>query len=145
MTATSEAIEDYDIHHLTDDLLGLLDDLGEEQAFFVGHDWGSMVVWQQAQLHPDRVLGVVGMSVPYPPRTPAPPVKLMRKLFGDNFFYIIYFQEPGVADAELGADAARAAVANVALHLWRPIQPSLRTRPKLSCLTRRSKMRSTNC
>ena len=41
-----EAIEDYDIVHLTDDLLGLLDDLGEEQAVFVGHDWGSMVVWQ---------------------------------------------------------------------------------------------------
>jgi pimeloyl-ACP methyl ester carboxylesterase len=102
-----DAIEDYDIHHLTDDLLGLLDDLGEEQAFFVGHDWGSMVVWQQSLLHPDRVLGVVGMSVPYPPRTPVPPIKLFRQIFGDNFFYILYFQEPGVADAELGADAAR--------------------------------------
>jgi pimeloyl-ACP methyl ester carboxylesterase len=100
-----EAIEDYDIVHLTDDLLGILDDLGEERAVFVGHDWGSMVVWQMAVLHPERVAGVCGMSVPFLPRGPVPPVQLMRQVFGDSFFYILYFQEPGVADADLGADA----------------------------------------
>jgi pimeloyl-ACP methyl ester carboxylesterase len=101
-----EAIEDYDIVHLTDDLLGVLDDLGEERAVFVGHDWGSMVVWQLALLHPERVAGVVGMSVPFLPRGPLPPIELMRKAFGDNFFYILYFQEPGVADADLARDPA---------------------------------------
>ena len=50
-----DAIEDYDIHHLTDDLLGLLDDIGADQAVFVGHDWGSMVVGQMALLHPERM------------------------------------------------------------------------------------------
>ena len=100
-----EPIEDYDIHHLTDDLLGLLDDIGAEQAVFVGHDWGSMVVAQMALLHPDRVRGVVAMSVPLLPRGPMAPVTLMRQVLGDSFFYILYFQEPGVADADLGADA----------------------------------------
>src|SRR4249920_1581517 len=42
------AIDDYDIVHLTDDLLGVLDAIGEERAVFVGHDWGSMVVWSLA-------------------------------------------------------------------------------------------------
>jgi pimeloyl-ACP methyl ester carboxylesterase len=98
------AIEDYDILHLTDDLLGVLDELGEERAIFVGHDWGSMVVWQMSLLHPERVAGVVGMSVAFIPRAPMPPIQLMRAAFGDNFFYILYFQEPGVADAELGRD-----------------------------------------
>ena len=101
-----DAIEDYDILHLTGDLVGLLDELGIEKAVFVGHDWGSMVVWQSALLHPDRVAGVVGMSVPFIPRGPMPPVDLMRMAFKDRFFYIVYFQEPGVADADLGADAA---------------------------------------
>jgi pimeloyl-ACP methyl ester carboxylesterase len=101
-----EAIEDYDILHLTDDLLGVLDDMGEEKAVFVGHDWGSLVVWQMALLHPDRVAAVVGMSVPFIPRGPMGPVTMMRQIFGDTFFYILYFQEPGVADADLGADAA---------------------------------------
>jgi pimeloyl-ACP methyl ester carboxylesterase len=101
-----EAIEDYDIIHLTDDLLGLLDDIGEERAVFVGHDWGSMVVWSMSQLHPDRVAGVVGMSVPFMPRPPMAPLELMRMAFGDSFFYVLYFQEPGVADADLAKDAA---------------------------------------
>lgn len=102
-----DEVTDYDITHLTDDLLGLLDDVDATDATFVGHDWGSMVVWQMALLHPDRVNGVVGMSVPFLPRTPMPPVEMMRAVFADNFFYIVYFQEPGVADAELGADPAR--------------------------------------
>src|SRR5262245_58091305 len=62
-----DAVEDYDILHLTDDLLGLLDHIGEEKAVFVGHDWGSMVVWTLAQLAPERVAGAVGMSVPFVP------------------------------------------------------------------------------
>ena len=102
-----EAISDYDIHHLTDDLIGLLDDIGEEKAVFVGHDWGSMVVWQLSVLHPERVAGVCGMSVPFIPRGPVSPVTAMRNVFGDSFFYILYFQEPGVADANLGADPAK--------------------------------------
>ena len=100
-----EAIEDYDVLHLTDDLLGILDDVGAERGVFVGHDWGSIVAWQLALLHPERVAGVCGMSVPFLPRAPLPPTQLMRQLFGDSFFYVLYFQEPGVADADLGRDA----------------------------------------
>ena len=101
-----EAVEDYDIVHLTDDLLGLLDGIGEERAVFVGHDWGSMVVWNLSLRAPERVAGVVGMSVPFVPRPAAPPTVLFRQLFGDNFFYMLYFQAPGVADADLGRDVA---------------------------------------
>jgi pimeloyl-ACP methyl ester carboxylesterase len=64
-------------------------------------------VWQTALLHPERVAGVVGMSVPFLPRGEVPPTQAMRAVFGDNFFYILYFQDVGVADAELGADPAR--------------------------------------
>ena len=97
-------IADYDIHHLTADLLGLLDDIDAERAVFVGHDWGAVVVWQLALLHPERVAGVMGLSVPFIPRAPMPPVEMMRAVFADRFFYIVYFQEPGVADADLSAD-----------------------------------------
>jgi pimeloyl-ACP methyl ester carboxylesterase len=107
-TTRPEAIDDYDIVHLTDDLLGLLDDLGHEQAVFVGHDWGSMVVWQMALLHPERVKGVCGMSVPYSPRGDMSITKLLEMVMGDRFFYILYFQEPGVADADLGKDPREA-------------------------------------
>lgn len=102
-----EAIEAYDIDHLSGDLLGLLDDVGAGDATFVGHDWGAMVVWQTALLHPDRVNGVVGVSVPFMRRTSTPPVERMRERFAGMFFYIVYFQEPGPADAELDADPRR--------------------------------------
>lgn len=102
-TAPSE-ITDYDIVHLTDDLLGLLDDLGHERAVFVGHDWGAMLVWQLAQLHPERVAAVVGMSVPFSPRGSSSLIEVLRAVVGDNFFYILHFQEPGKADADLGKD-----------------------------------------
>ena len=100
-------LTDYDIEHLTGDLVGLLDAIGEEKAVFVGHDWGSMVVWQMALLHPERVAAVVGMSVPFFHRGPMPPTQMMRNVFADNFFYILYFQDPGVAEAELESDVAR--------------------------------------
>lgn len=102
-----EPIDAYGIGDLTDDLLAVADLHGADQAIYVGHDWGAMVVWQMAVLHPERVTGVVGMSVPFVPRGPMPPVEMMRAVFEDQFFYIVYFQDPGVADAELGSDAAR--------------------------------------
>ena len=99
-------IADYDIEHLTGDLIGLLDDLGVEKAVFVGHDWGSMVVGSLARLHPDRCEAVVAMSVPLLPRGPMPLIQLLKSVFADTFFYMLYFQEPGVADADLGRDPA---------------------------------------
>jgi pimeloyl-ACP methyl ester carboxylesterase len=101
-----EAIEDYNIVALCDDLTGLLDDAGAEKAVIVGHDWGAMVAWHMPLLHPDRVAAVVGMSVPPVPRPQAPPTQIWREQFGENFFYILYFQEPGIAEADLGRDTS---------------------------------------
>ena len=105
-SARPSAIEAYDIEALSGDLIGLLDDVGAERAVFVGHDWGAIVAWNTPLLHPDRVAGVVGVSVPPVPRPRVPPTQAFKRIFGDNFFYMLHFQEPGVADAELGRDPA---------------------------------------
>jgi pimeloyl-ACP methyl ester carboxylesterase len=102
-----DAIDAYNIHELTADLVGLLDDVGAERAVWVGHDWGAIVVWNMPLLHPDRVAAVAALSVPPLPRPHKPPTLAFRRTFGENFFYILYFQEPGVADAELDGDPAR--------------------------------------
>lgn len=93
----------YTMLHLTGDVIGLMDALGAEHAVVAGHDWGAPVAWNTALLRPERVRGVIGLSVPYTPRGGTPPVARLRELFGDGF-YICYFQQPGVADAELGRD-----------------------------------------
>ncbi|MGI9029700.1 MAG: alpha/beta fold hydrolase [Ilumatobacteraceae bacterium] len=96
----------YGINDLGGDLLGLLDETGHDDAVFVGHDWGALVVWDLARLHPGRVRAVINASVPYTP-WPAPPTELFRAQFGDRFFYILYFQTVGPAEAELAADVER--------------------------------------
>lgn len=106
-TSRPDDVQTYDIIHLTDDLLGLLDALEEERAVFVGHDWGAPVVWNLALRAPKRVRAVVGMSVPYVPRSERPPTEIWKAVFTDHWFYILYFQEPGVADADLARDPAK--------------------------------------
>jgi pimeloyl-ACP methyl ester carboxylesterase len=100
-------VESYTILHLVGDMVGVLDALGAKNAVIVGHDWGSLVAWSAAQLRPDRFRGVVGMSVPFVPRAPMPPTRLMKVMAGERFMYILYFQEPGKAEAELEADTER--------------------------------------
>ena len=96
-------VTDYDIDHLTGDMAGLLDHLGVEKAIFAGHDWGGIVVWQMALLHPDRVAGVIGLNTPFMPRSPADPIAIMRNRFGPDM-YIVWFQQPDEPEAVLGAD-----------------------------------------
>ncbi len=102
-----EPIEAYSMKALLADFVGLLDALGERTAVVVGHDWGAAMAWSCAALHPDRFRAVVGMSVPHLGRAPLPPTQLFRRMFKDTWFYILYFQEPGVAEAELEADIPR--------------------------------------
>ncbi len=99
------AVEAYDIFALTSDLVGLLDDIGAERATFIGHDWGAMVVWHTALLHPDRVAAVAGLSVPPIPRARTRPTERWLEKFGPDF-YMLRYQQPGLADAELAADVA---------------------------------------
>jgi pimeloyl-ACP methyl ester carboxylesterase len=96
-------VADYGSDKLTGDLCGLLDHYGYDKAAFVGHDWGAMVVWEQGRLHPERVASVFNMSVPYS-NAPAPPTEIFKVIFEGKFFYILYFQTVGVAEAELEAD-----------------------------------------
>ncbi len=102
-----EAIEAYSMKELTADAIGILDALDAETAVVIGHDWGAPMAWNSALLYPERVRAVGGMSVPYIPRAPMPPIQMLTQMFGDNFFYILYFQEPGVAETELEADVRR--------------------------------------
>jgi pimeloyl-ACP methyl ester carboxylesterase len=98
------AVEAYDIHNLARDVVGVIDALGEKTAVVVGHDWGSLVAWNSVLLHPDRFTGLVAMSVPYGGRGAVSPIESWKKTHGENFYYILYFQEPGVAEAEFDKD-----------------------------------------
>jgi pimeloyl-ACP methyl ester carboxylesterase len=102
-TTVPEAIEHYTLLHLVGDIVGLLDALGEPTAVIAGHDWGAPVAWHAALLRPDRFRAVIGLSVPYRPRGSTRPTSAMVAT-PDAVFYQLYFQEPGVAEADLERD-----------------------------------------
>jgi pimeloyl-ACP methyl ester carboxylesterase len=117
----------YDADHVMQDMLGILDALGESQAVFVGHDFGAQQVCNLAVRHPARVAAVVIMSCPYDfdlagrggagsravPVTDSPggpfavpgvrPSAAFAALARQHFFHMHYFQQIGPAEAELGA------------------------------------------
>jgi pimeloyl-ACP methyl ester carboxylesterase len=102
-TDAPEAIEQYTLLHQVGDMIGVLDALGAETAVIAGHDWGALVAWHAALLRPDRVRAVVGFSVPYPQRGDVRPTSAMPQT-RDAVFYQLYFQSPGIPEAELEVD-----------------------------------------
>ncbi len=100
-----DEVDQYTLFHLAGDMVGLLDTLGVENAIIVGNDWGASVAWQAVLLRPDRFTGVVAIGVPMMSQPPAPPTQIFPKT-ADALFYALYFQEPGVAEAEFERDVA---------------------------------------
>jgi pimeloyl-ACP methyl ester carboxylesterase len=105
-TDRPEDIGRYTLLHLVGDMVGLVEALGEKQAVIAGHDWGAPVAWHAALMRPDRFRAVIGLSVPFRPRSTVRPSAVMPQT-DDKWFYQLYFQKPGVAEAELARDVRR--------------------------------------
>lgn len=94
-------VTDYDIEHLSGDLIALLDHYGYDDAIFVGHDWGAMVVWWLTLLHPTRVNKVINLAVPYQERGEKPWIEFMEEFLGSDYYFVHFNRQPGVADVIL--------------------------------------------
>ncbi|KAM4086548.1 hypothetical protein ACJW30_10G110000 [Castanea mollissima] len=94
------SVASYTSFHIVGDLVGLLDHLGIDQVFLVGHDWGAMMAWYFCMFRPDRLKALVNLSVPYSLRNPQmKPVDSLIALLGDDY-YFCRFQEPGEAEKD---------------------------------------------
>lgn len=105
-TDAPNAVKQYTILHLVGDIIGLLDAMDAPQAVIVGHDWGAPVAWHCALMRPDRVRGVVGLSVPFFPRTQTRPSLAMPHNI-DAQFYQLYFCNGHGAQIEFEQDLRR--------------------------------------
>jgi pimeloyl-ACP methyl ester carboxylesterase len=108
-TSAPAAIDAYSMSHVVADVVGVVAATGAEQAVVVGHDWGAIAAWYSALMRPDVFRAVVAMSVPYIPPIPALPEgvtmnDVMQHAAGGRNYYRLFFQEPGVAEADLEAD-----------------------------------------
>jgi pimeloyl-ACP methyl ester carboxylesterase len=102
-----DPVGDYAMTSMVGDVIGLLDALGADAASVVGHDWGAHIAWTLAQLHPERVSSLAALSVPLQPRPLVPPTQILRAMGQQRFNWALYFQELGVAEAEMETDARR--------------------------------------
>ncbi|NOX52582.1 MAG: alpha/beta hydrolase [Gammaproteobacteria bacterium] len=102
------AIETYNQVNVVNDIIGLIPALGYEKAVVFGHDWGAPTAWSCALNHPDKVTAVGALSVPFSPRGEVPPLDMLQEIFKDQFFYQLYFQAEGVAEAEFEKDVRSA-------------------------------------
>lgn len=127
-----EAIEAYRLRELCGDAAAVIRELSPDApAIVFGHDWGSPTACNTARLFPDLVRAVAFMSVPYLPAAPGDPMELWDLLYPDSFFYMKYFQEPGVAEKAFEADVAEsmrkvyfAASGDAPPELWSAERPS---------------------
>lgn len=107
-SARPASIEAYAMTALVGDVVAVIDEAGVEQAVVIGHDWGAPIAWNTALLRPERVRAVAGLSVPFNPRGDVRPLDGFRAMMNEGeLFYIDYFQEPGVAEAEAESDLER--------------------------------------
>jgi pimeloyl-ACP methyl ester carboxylesterase len=98
-TDAPQAVEEYTILDLVGDMVSLLRALDARNVIVIGHDWGAPVAWHCALLRPDLFRAIVGMSVPWALRGKIDLLSSLEKQ-GITRFYMQYFQEPGVAEAE---------------------------------------------
>ncbi len=94
----------YTADHVADAVAATIEAAGEEQAVVVGHDWGASATWQTAALRPERVRALAALSVPFTARSQHPPIETLEERMGDHYFYMVDFQTPGKAEADLSVD-----------------------------------------
>ena len=105
-SSKAHPVEAYDMASIVADNQAVADALGGGKAILVGHDWGAPIVWNTAWADAERFTAVCGMSIPHMGHGSAPMIDVARKMFTENglFFYMVYFQDEGVAEAEFEAD-----------------------------------------
>ena len=98
----------YDVVWLCACLAGVIEALGAERAVVTGHDWGGLLAWPLARMHPERVAGVIGVNTPDTLLPPVPPTEYLSRHGSSKHSYILEFQKRGEPEAFFEADTAAA-------------------------------------
>ena len=103
-----KGVKKYDVTTLVEDIIGLIDALEYEKVNLVGHDWGAVVAWALALLHPERLHKVSIMNVPHP--------AVMRRFLTRDIeqirrsWYVFFFQLPWIPEMGMKQNNWRGAV-----------------------------------
>ena len=124
-------------------MLALLQSLGRDKALWVGHDWGSPVVWSLAGHHPERCVGIANLCVPYLPEGFAPQTLIPlvdRTVYPEEQFpagqwdYQLFYEE----NFDRARSCFEADVAATVRALFRQGDPAYVGKPDPTAFTRKS-------
>ena len=82
----------YQIKYLVDDIIGIIDYMGIDQIVLIGHDWGGIIAWYLAMIHPHRLKKLINLNIPHP--------YIMKQFLLKSWeqrkksWYILFFQLP---------------------------------------------------
>jgi epoxide hydrolase 4 len=93
-------VHNYRVELLIADVAGLIRQVGAGPAIVVGHDWGGVIAWLLAMVHPELVDRLIVLNAPHPLaylRELRRPAQWLRSL------YIAFFQLPWLPEQVLAA------------------------------------------
>jgi len=101
LSSKPDGVSAYALTELVSDVIAIADELGREEIFIAGHDWGAAVGWSAALLHPQRVAKLAVLNVPHP--------SVMRKFLSTRphqllrSWYMFFFQLSWLPEAVFSA------------------------------------------
>ena len=99
------AIAEYGIDRVVADVVALVKVEELDKPVLVGHDWGSIITWSAAVMHPTAFRAVASLNVPYRGWSVGfPRIDFIIENLMDRFGYVVYFQEVGPPEASFAAD-----------------------------------------
>lgn len=100
LTGKPPGVGSYRIGALGDDVVALVEHLGEESAHVVGHDWGGVVAWHMGSRRPERVDRLAVLNAPHPEASRRVALRTDQLL---RSWYVFFFQLPRLPEAALRA------------------------------------------
>jgi len=92
LSSKPRGVASYSLPKLVADVIALADQLGQQKIYLAGHDWGAMVAWSAAILHPERIAKLAVLNVPHPSVMRRYLMTQPRQLL--RSWYMFFFQLP---------------------------------------------------
>jgi len=87
-------IEHYAIEQMVGDLESVINSQAASKVTLIGHDWGGIILWHAARMIADRIKRVISICTPHVKHAPVDPLKIFRKRFGADHYFLQFNESP---------------------------------------------------
>jgi len=87
-------LEHYGIAQMVGDLEAIIDSRQKEKTTLIGHDWGGIIMWHASRMLSDRIDRLVSICTPHVKQAPVDPLKIFRKRFGADHYFLEFVERP---------------------------------------------------